>query len=480
MISWSLLYIITEWIIRIVMLVYVPQKRTSAAARTWLLLIFLIPVPALLIYATFGRIRMPHRRIAMQQRASHFIRTVQEQMQSREPRARAVVPPALQPAATLAENLGDFHTTAGNAFELFPGYDAPLNRLLADIDAAQHHIHLLYYIFETDATGQRVADALLRAAQRRVKVRLLVDAIGSKRALHKLAPKLRAAGIDVHAMLPVGFFRGKSARFDLRNHRKIAIIDGTIAYTGSQNIVNPEFIKDCPNEELVVRATGPVVAQLQAVFLADYYFETAVTFEQPAFLPSPQSLASPRTPAGNSTAQVLPSGPGYQRENAQELIVALIHGARQRVVITTPYFVPDEPFMQALHTAAIRGVDVHLIFSQRTNQRTTRLAQESYYEDLLAAGVHIHLYRPRFLHAKHLTIDHDIALVGSTNIDIRSFALNAEVSLLIYDPLIVAQVAQIQQRYIDDAQLLDPALWSRRPFTARTLQNLARLADSFL
>lgn len=478
MISWSLLYLITEWTIRIVMLFYVPQKRTSAAARTWLLLIFLIPVPALLIYATFGRIRMPKRRIAMQERASHFIRTVQTQMQSREPRARAVVPPALQPAATLAENLGDFHTTAGNAFELFADYDVPLDRLLADIDAAQHHIDLLYYIFEIDATGQRFADALLRAAQRHVQVRLLVDAIGSKRALRKLAPKLRAAGIDVHALLPVGFFRGKSARFDLRNHRKIAIIDGAVAYTGSQNIVNPEFIKNCPNEELVVRATGPVVAQLQAVFLADYYFETAVTFEQPAFFPPPppQSLAPP----GNSTAQVLPSGPGYQRENAQELIVALIHGARQRVVITTPYFVPDEPFMQALHTAAIRGVDVHLIFSQRTNQRTTRLAQESYYEDLLAAGVHIHLYRPRFLHAKHLTIDNDIALIGSTNIDIRSFALNAEVSLLIYDPLIVAQVARIQQRYIAGAQLVDPALWSRRPFTARTFQNLARLADSFL
>ena len=185
-------------------------------------------------------------------------------------------------------------------------------------------------------------------------------------------------------------------------------------------------------------------------------------------------------PAGDSIAQVLPSGPGYPRENAREFIIAMIYGARKRVVITTPYFVPDEPFMLALTSAAERGVEVHLIFSFRSNQPITKLAQESYYEDLMSAGVRIHLYKAGFLHAKHLTIDDDVALIGSTNIDIRSFALNAEVSLLIYDASVVKQLRAVQERYFRDSQEVAAEQWSRRSTVRRTAQNLARLADSFL
>jgi cardiolipin synthase len=300
-----------------------------------------------------------------------------------------------------------------------------------------------------------------------------MDAVGSKPALRRLAPQMRAEGIEVQAMLPVNLFRRNAARFDLRNHRKITVIDGRIGYTGSQNIVNPNFVPGFPNEELSLRVTGPVVAQLQAVFLADQYFESGASFEHPELFPE---LAA----TGEVIAQVVPSGPGYQRENGQELMITLLYSARERVVITTPYFVPDEPFLQAVRSAVLRGVAVDIILSEHANQLVTQLAQRSYYDELLSCGVSLHLYQPRFLHAKHLSIDNHTVLIGSTNIDIRSFALNSEVNLLIFDPNVAAKLHAIEQSHFAHSRVLQLADWKNRPLHIRTIQGIARLADSLL
>jgi len=469
---WSTLYLISEWSIRFIMLVYVPQQRTSAAARTWLLLIFLLPWPGLIIYALLGRIRVPRARVEQQMLASQKI--VQAQVQQKAHlTCHPVLPSYLEHIPGLAAQLGDFGAFTGNAVELLPDYAGSITRLVADIDAATDHVHLLTYILAPDKTGESVAAALTRAVRRGVQCRLMADAVGSRPGLEKLGPQLRRDGVEVIAMLAVGFFRHNAARFDLRNHRKLAVIDGSIGYAGSQNLVNPAFVPGHPNEELVARITGPVVAQIQAILLADRFIETGATFDYgPLF---------PELPAtGASAAQLLPSGPGYQRENAQELFVAMLYAARQRVVFTTPYFVPDEPFLAALRSAARRGVEVRLIVSLHANQAFTQLAQRSYYDDLLSAGVHVHLYRPCFLHAKHLSVDDSIALLGSTNIDIRSFALNAEVSFIVYDPEVVAQLRAVQERYLADSELLDLATWRQRPVPQRVAQNLARLADSLL
>jgi cardiolipin synthase len=184
--------------------------------------------------------------------------------------------------------------------------------------------------------------------------------------------------------------------------------------------------------------------------------------------------------AGKSIAQTLPSGPGYQRENAHDLILEMLYTARERVVITTPYFVPDEPVLMAIRAARRRDVEVHLVVSERSNHRVTQRAQESYYDDLLEAGVGIHLYRPRFLHAKHITVDDHIAFLGSTNMDIRSFALNAELNLLVYDPEVVRALRKVQERYFANSRRLSAEEWMRRPLLSRVLQNTARLADSLL
>jgi cardiolipin synthase A/B len=470
--NWSLLYLISEWAIRLIMLVYVPQRRSAAASRTWLLLIFLLPWPGLVLYAIFGRIYVSKRRIALQLRASQHIREVQAQMAERA-FAQSKLPPDSAAIALLASRLGDFDPFGGNNIELLTNYDAAIDRIVADIQSARNHVHLLHYIFCDDETGMKVANALMQAAKRGVQCRVLMDAVGSREALKRLAPRMREHGIEVNAMLPVTFFHRNPARFDLRNHRKIIVIDGQVGFTGSQNMVNPRFVKGYPNEELTVRATGVVVAQLQAIFLADHYFEAGGRLEHPELFPDP-------VVAGESICQLVPSGPGYQRENGQELMITLLYAARKSIVITTPYFVPDEPFLQAVSNAAFRGVEVDLVVSAHANQTVTQWAQRSFYDELLSAGIRIHLYQPRFLHAKHISIDDHIVVVGSTNIDIRSFALNAEVNMVIYDPAVAGNLRAIQQHYFANSRRLDPAEWNNRSLATRTLQSMARLADSLL
>ncbi len=531
------LYYISEWVIRVIMLFYVPQRRSPSAARAWLLLIFLFPWGGLIIYTLIGRPYLPRRRMVVQARISKIIREEQEHRfarllleragggavvpskesashqvasviaadtyhmiaesaktqtaigeaaarQSREAAALESDEPILPPGfelpeeftqvVTLAQNLGDFEIMGGNQVELLDQYDAAIDRLIADIDAAKHHVHLLYYIFADDDTGRRVANTLVRAADRGVSCRLLMDDSGSKKGLKSLGPELRTAGVEVVPLLPVSLWRRiSSARIDLRNHRKVAVIDGQIGYTGSQNIVASDFKKPLVYEEVVVRVRGPVVAQLQAVFLADHFVETAAGIRDQGMFPE-------CAPAGESSAQLLPSGPGYPHENNQRLIVSLIHAARKRVVLTTPYFIPDEPLLQAMQTAVLRGVEVHLVVSRQIDQYLVGLGQRSFYEDLLEAGVRIHSYTQRFLHAKHVSFDDCIALIGSSNMDIRSFMLNAEVMLVVYDREVVAKLSQIQQRYFEAAEEITVEHWRARPAWQKVLQNIARLADSLL
>jgi cardiolipin synthase len=191
-------------------------------------------------------------------------------------------------------------------------------------------------------------------------------------------------------------------------------------------------------------------------------------------------LYPPEATAGTVRAQALPSGPTYEAENNERTFVQMLYGARKRIVVTSPYFVPDRPFVEAMQAGAARGLEVHLITPRQADQWLVRLAQESFYEELLSAGVQIHLYRPRFLHAKHLSVDDDIAAIGSSNIDMRSFTLNEEAVLMFYDQGVVADLARIQDRYIRDSDLLTKEEWQRRKPLRQTAQQLARLVDSLL
>ena len=468
--SWGAVYVAGEWIIRIAALVYVPQRRAPSAARAWLLLIFFLPYVGVVLYALVGRAFLPRRRMEMQAQIGAAIGKVLPGPAS----ARAVAGP-LAPAGELAARISEFGVVEGNRFELLPAYDAALDRLVADIDGATRFVHLLYYIFEDDQAGARVSAALARAAGRGVTVRVLMDAIGSRGGLRGLAPGLRGAGVEVTAVLPLRMWGPNRARFDLRNHRKIAVVDGGVAFFGSQNVVSAQANAGLTNEEMMVRATGPVVRQLDALFVADRYLETGDVPPE-----SHAGGADPEPAISGAAAQVLPSGPGYNAGTTEDVMIAMMYAARRRVVLTTPYFVPSDPFALAMRSAARRGVEVLLIVDRTSNKPLVQLAQQSFYDDLLAAGVHIHAYHGNFLHAKHMSVDDDMVLIGSSNLDIRSFALNAEVSVLVYDRGVARDLRHVQDRYLEKCETVDPRIWASRGGGRRLLENLARLADAVL
>jgi cardiolipin synthase len=455
------------------MLAVVPFRRTPAAAKAWLLLIFFEPWVGLLLYLLIGRARLPRWQREQLARLPGAMAHVVGRLASHPNVFHPEVGPALSGAVALTEKLGGSPILGGNVVELLTDYGGTIARLATDIDHAEHHVHLLFYIFADDAATAPVVEALGRAAKRGVRCRVLADAIGSRAGLRTLRPRLTALGVAVRETLPVSLLPWRKARVDLRNHRKIAVIDGQVGYTGSQNLVAAEFTDGLAYEDLMVRVTGPVVLELQYIFAADWFVETNEVLDGEREFPPPGI-------AGDVPAQALASGPAFPTQNNQRLFVTLVHGARERVVLTTPYFIPDEPLLQAMQTAALRGVGVHLVVSEKGDHPVVSLAQESYYEELLEAGVQVHLYRTNFLHAKHLSIDDSVALIGTSNLDIRSFALNAEVVLMIYDHGVTARLAAEQERYFANSRLLSLEEWRRRAFGGKVAQHLARLLSPLL
>ena len=465
-------YIVVEWSIRIVMLFVVPFRRSPDAARGWLLLVFFLPVPAAVLYFLIGRPTYPRWRKARSAKARELLAAIIPKIEQSPSCCRPELPENLTTAALLIEHLGLFPALADNTIELGSDYDEVIDRLVADIDRAHSHVHLLSYIFADDATGQRVIDALLRAAERGVTCRVLIDALGSRAWARRVADLLAAGGAEVALALPVSLLRWHRSRADLRNHRKIFVIDAEIGFIGSQNIVS-NLSSGIVNRELVVRVQGPIVLALQAVFVADWFVETGRVLNSGTFFPH-------RRTSGGAVAQLLPSGPDFPVSGVERLVVALVHGARQRVIITTPYFIPDQSLMQALQTAVLRGIEVRLVVSRASDNLLVSLAQHSYYDELLGAGVVIERFRSGLLHAKHISIDDDIAVIGSTNMDIRSFVLNAEATLVIYDSSVTAQLRSEQEGNLAASDRLLPAEWNRRPLLLKLAENIARLVSPLL
>lgn len=473
--NWGAIYITSEWVIRVGALVYVPQRRPPSASRAWLLLIFFLPWVGLVFYLLIGRAYMTRRRFRLQKQIYELIRRLVPRSTSFDAEVAKAVPPELLPALRLADQLSEFPIVGGNTFELLPQYDAAIERIIAEVDSAQRYVHMLFYIFEDDDVGRPVAKALERAAKRGVAVSVLMDAIGSRDGLKGLGPGLRAAGAEVISVMPLRLWGPNAARFDLRNHRKIVVVDGAAAFFGSQNIVTAHANRGMVNEEMLVRATGPIVRQLEAVLLGDRFIEVGSVPSEGVDLPPAR-----RESTDHGIAQVVPSGPGYNEGTAEALMIALMYGARSRVVLTSPYVIPSEPFLVAMSSTARRGVTVILIVDAESNKPLVQLAQQSYYDGMLKAGVVIRRHSGSFLHAKHMSVDDDVALIGSSNLDIRSFALNAEVSVLIYDRAVVAQLKKVQDSYLQHTDQV--TLEERRalPLPRRAMENLARLTDSLL
>ncbi len=459
-----LIWYAAEWLVRIGALAIIPLRRSPAATASWLLLIFFFPAAGLLLYLMIGRPKFPAARERRWRELHPFYADVAKRLEE-------AAGGSSNDLERFSETLGRMPPADGNTVDLIDDYDAVIDRLVADIDAAHSHVDLLVYIFADDAVGLKVVEALGRAIARGVRCRVMFDPVGSHKWRRGIKRRLREAGVEVREALPVHLLWRRS-RADMRNHRKLFVIDGLIGYSGSQNLVCKDFRPGITNRELVARVTGPVVASMAAVVAGDWSIEGT----EPA---KPEPVTIPEA-TGNARVQLLPSGADFPLEGFETLLVWQLHQACHRVVLVTPYFIPDEDVIGAMRSAAARGVEVNLVVSKVVDQRIVHLAQCSYFEELLSAGIHVHQYRDYLLHAKNVSIDGALGIVGSSNVDLRSFQLNEEASLLLQDRPTIAKLEAIQAVYMADSDQLHLEEWRARSWLRRLPENIARIMSPLL
>ena len=481
---WVTAAFIVDIAFRVIALVIVPRNRRPQTAMAWLLAIFFIPYFGFLAFIAFGSRRLPKKRRENQRAINAHLRARATLLAPgivvgpEEMAARAEFPRWLAQTVFMNERLGAMPMVAGNAIEFLPDYHDAISAMSEAIDAAKETVHVEFYIMSVDEATAGFFDALERAAQRGVIVRVLYDQLASARirGYRELLATLNRIGVRHRAMLPLQPWKGVYQRPDLRNHRKLLIIDSHIAYTGSQNIIEPGYRNPRHHKrgltwlDVMMRADGPLTDGLEALFVSDWYQETGELLNTP----TPASPAE--TDHRSVWAQVVPSGPAFEGENNLRLFNSVVYGARSRLILSSPYFVPDESMRYAITTAAERGVEVHLMVSEIADQHLVFYAQRSYYDELLLSGVNIWLYRaPTILHSKFIIVDDAMSVLGSSNIDMRSFSLNLEVSVLMASPQVVSQLEQLSSDYMAQSTKLTLETWRARPWYSRFIEGLARL-----
>lgn len=465
-----------DLVIRVLAVIFVPKNRRPATAMAWLLLIFFIPYLGAIAFLVFGSNKLPRRRRRKQLAINRYILNATEGID--EATQTEVWPVWFASLAALNRQLGAMPLLGGNTAQVFGEYDRSIRSMTEAVDTAENFVHAEFYILSADATTEPFFQALERAVQRGVIVRVLFDHIATLRVPHYRATKRRLTriGAEWRPMLPVQPWLGRYQRPDLRNHRKVLVVDGRVGFMGSQNMIDRTYNKWVNRrrglqwKDLMLRIEGPTVAALNAIFITDWFSETDELLAREA------RQVVDAVGEEYLDCQVVPSGPGFEGENNLRLFNGLIYAAQKRIVLTSPYFVPDDSMLYAVTTAAERGVEVELFVSEIGDQALVFHAQRSYYEELLKAGVTIWLYQPpTILHAKHFTIDDDVAVVGSSNLDMRSFTLNLEVTMMVRGRPFVNDLRQIQEGYRRASRRLTLEEWQERPLRSAVLDNVARL-----
>lgn len=477
---WLVIYIGIGWVFRVLMVPVILRRQFApGAAVAWLGIIFLHPYIGLALYATLGETRLgPHRVERHRDMVERFRSAMRDAVGGKQDSCSLQLPAEYEPMVRQALKISGLPVLGDNAVEFLTDCHPFVDRLVSDIDGATSQVQLLYYMFVPDATGNRVAQALERAARRGVSCRIIADAVASRAFFHHscgLSDRLKSAGVQVTAALPVALIQRQLPRMDLRNHRKLAVIDGKIGYAGSHNLVNPDYggRHGGPWVDVTGRFTGPIVSELAIVFAEDWGFETGQILEVP--MPAQPAPLDRGTPM-----QVVPTGPTSVDESFRRVFLAAIQSARTRVMMTTPYFVPDEPTLVSLIMAADRGADVDLLLPQTPDHFFTAAAGRAHFSRLMAAGVKIHLYRSGLLHVKSTTVDDAFATFGSANLDVRSFNLNFELTTLLYGSEVTGRLRKIQESYLADSVLLDPVEWAQRPTLRRYSESALSLLSPLL
>lgn len=453
--------------------------REPASRVAWVVVIVVLPVVGIIAYILLGETNIGRRRVQRMCAVLAAMPDVAKAPGMDAPNLHPKIPEPYAHLFRLGHSVNGFDPVGGNRARLLPDSNATIASMVADIDAAQDHVHLTVYIWLPDNNGLKVVEALKRAAARKVICRTMADGLGSRSMIASEHWKaMQEAGVQVATALAIGnpLLRPLRGRIDLRNHRKILVIDNRITYCGSQNCADPEFrikAKFAPWVDAMMRFEGPITRQNQHLFASDWMAQVDDDLND--------LLCQPLPPADSGfTAQVIGTGPTVRNSAMPELFETLMYTARRELVITTPYYVPDEAMQSALCASARRGVATTIIFPARNDSWIVGAASRSYYSDLLAAGVCIHEYEGGLLHTKSLTVDGEITLIGSANMDRRSFDLNYENNILISDPALTAEMRRRQDAYLAQSHPVTVEMVAHWPMTRRLWNNTIAMLGPIL
>ncbi|CAB0661676.1 cardiolipin synthase [Corynebacterium diphtheriae bv. mitis] len=475
MIDWQTAGLIIDYAIKIVAIGFVPEGRRPSSSTAWLLAILLLPFVGLPLFLLMGSPYINRRRHDVQRRAFQMIRERQSHVPDYPP--DTVQSPELTSMIRMNRRLTAMTATTGSV-KLHSDYEETIQAMADAVDQARDYVHVQIYIVAWDDTTDVFFRALERAVQRGVEVRLLFDQVGSWKypGYRRLGKRLTAIGVDFHLMLPLQPFRWRFRRPDLRNHRKLLIIDGQRGFIGSQNMIASHYTPRNRSKgrhwvDVMVELEGPIVASMNTVFVVDWSQESHIVpeFEVP--------------PADHGDVmQIVPSGPGFSTEPNLRLFNEMIHHAKSQLIMCSPYFIPDESMLEAVTSACYRGVRVELLVSEQADQFVVDHAQSSYYQTLLEAGVHIYRYHaPAVLHSKFLIADpHGVAVsvMGSSNMDMRSFGLNYEVSLMTLQGQLTHLLYELAETYKENSTELTLEEWNQRGIVRRYVDNIMKLTSA--
>jgi cardiolipin synthase len=453
------------------------KKRDPTTAVAWCLVVLLVPMLGALLFWGFGVNYLQRRvtRKGQQRRSLHAVAPPARHAASRGALPAAEPPVPDLPLVEVALELNAFPVSTGNAVLLYRETSDAFTGLLEAIAAARHHVHLEVYIFRSDATGRQIIDLLVQKAKAGVQVRLLYDSAGTLWLSRSMVRPLVEAGGLVRDFLPINPLRSW-IRINLRNHRKIVVVDGAVGFTGGMNVGDEHLGKSKRYgywRDAFLRLEGPAVAGLQRIFMEDWHFAAAETLEEECYFPPPASC-------GNDLVQVVDSGPDQPLNSIRELYFAAILSARERLWIASPYFVPDSGILDALRLARLRGVDVRLLGLMRPDSLITFYAGRYYWADLLAMGGKVYQYARGMMHAKVMLVDDCWAMVGSANFDNRSLHLNLEAGCILYSPERIEELAAGFLRDLEDAVSIDAEAFARRSLLVQVAENACRLLSPVL
>jgi cardiolipin synthase A/B len=478
---YAIAFLVVEYGIKIAAIGTVPQNRKTGSSLAWLMLILFVPVIGLPLFLLLGSPYVSGRRHRLQNDVNELITSQSTTHPESERYIREI--PGAASIVELNRRLASLPLVVGRNEGLHGSYEESIGAMAAAVDHATKTVNVEIYIMAWDSTTDVFFTALANAVTRGVTVRLLFDHIGTIRYPGYAAFKRRltAAGIQWFPMMPIDPLKRRWRRPDLRNHRKLLVVDGKVGFMGSQNMIDSTYLK-AGNikigrhwQDLNIELTGPIVDSLNAIFAIDWYTETNEAIEFQVHDPA----ADAAVPDDRYAAfQLVPSGPGFPTEPNLRMFVSLMHLAQKKLTITSPYFVPEESLLGAITSAAYRGVEVELFVSEQADQFMVQHAQRSYYGMLLEAGVKIYLYpKPTVLHAKHFTVDDNISVIGSSNMDMRSFALDYEIMLVGFGESLAHDLSRIQHGYRAASRLLTLEAWNQEPWYLRYVDNVMRLTS---